>query len=291
MIDAYLRGPAGARRRRRAARRDRVGRLVLPLPHRHQGRSRRLPEDSPLRGRVALASARVAYQRYRARFAGRDGTQLRDLGARAQRPLWASTGTKNPAYSDVLYVAELIGPDVINTMPEQTLRAFADHGQVATHARRRPAERCADPARTPRPPGSTSKVTTELEREGVQTFCDSYQELLDCIEIKLGTLDREKPANPTLVGPARPTYTLSGYSCTRQSAGLLALAHVIAIALHVSGLVHVHSHRTPPDQLASPEPRNTRHDRLRSCREAARDHQRADHGRPPTRRDWIGRDR
>ena len=56
--------------------------------------------------------------------------RLRDQGARSQRPLWASTGTKDPAYSDVLYVSELIGPDVINTMPEQTLRAFADHGEI-----------------------------------------------------------------------------------------------------------------------------------------------------------------
>src|SRR5512132_1319938 len=90
-----------------------------------------LDPGSPARGQVALASARVAYQRYRAKFAGPGWERLRDRGARRQRPLWASTGTKNPAYSDVLYVAELIGPDVISTMPEQTLRAFADHGAVA----------------------------------------------------------------------------------------------------------------------------------------------------------------
>ena len=90
-----------------------------------------LDEGSAARGRVAIASARVAYQRYGAKFAGPEWERLREPGARRQRPLWASTGTKNPAYSDVLYVIGLIGPDVINTMPEQTLRAFADHGTVA----------------------------------------------------------------------------------------------------------------------------------------------------------------
>ena len=151
-----------------------------------------LPADSPLRGRVALASARVAYQRYRARFSRmQNGTQLRDLGAAPQRPLWASTGTKNAAYSDVLYVAELIGPDAINTMPEQTLRAFADHGQVAPTLDTDPAG-AAQILRDAATAGiDLGKISTELEREGVQTFCDSYQELLDCIEIKLGTLDRE----------------------------------------------------------------------------------------------------
>ena len=93
-----------------------------------------LPGDSPLRGRVAIASARVAYQRYLNKFAGPEWEHLQALGAHTQRPLWASTGTKNPAYSDVLYVSELIGPDVINTMPEQTLRAFADHGEVGARS-------------------------------------------------------------------------------------------------------------------------------------------------------------
>src|SRR5262249_46937657 len=90
----------------------------------------KLPGDSPLRGRVAVASARVAYQRYLAKFAGPEWEPLERAGAKRQRPLWASTGTKNPAYSDVLYVEELIGPDVVNTMPDKTLHAFADHRQV-----------------------------------------------------------------------------------------------------------------------------------------------------------------
>lgn len=147
-----------------------------------------LPKDSPLRGRVALASARVAYQRYRAMFARAEWEPLERAGAKRQRPLWASTGTKNPAYSDILYVSELIGPDVISTMPEQTLQAFADHGEV-----RRTLD--ADPAAAERILAEAqdagidlSAVTAELEREGVRSFCDSYHQLIQCIDRKLGTV-------------------------------------------------------------------------------------------------------
>ena len=89
-----------------------------------------LPPDSALRGRVAIANAQRAYARYRERFAGERWEALRAAGAHPQRPLWASTGTKDPAYSDVLYVEELIAPGVVNTMPQDTLRAFADHGEA-----------------------------------------------------------------------------------------------------------------------------------------------------------------
>jgi transaldolase len=147
-----------------------------------------LPDRSPQRGQVALASARVAYQRYLAKFADPSWERLAQLGAKRQRPLWASTGTKNPDYSDVLYVSELIGPDVVNTMPEQTLRAFADHGEVRPTLMADPsgAERTlADAARADIDlPG----VTDELEREGVSAFCESYHQLLDCVQSKLGEL-------------------------------------------------------------------------------------------------------
>ena len=89
-----------------------------------------LPDGSDLRGRVAIANAHRAYGRYRERFADDRWRPLASAGAHPQRPLWASTGTKDPAYSDVLYVEQLIAPEVINTMPEATLRAFADHGDV-----------------------------------------------------------------------------------------------------------------------------------------------------------------
>jgi transaldolase len=147
-----------------------------------------LPAESPLRGRVAIASARVAYQRYLTKFAGPEWERLQTLGARTQRPLWASTGTKDPNYSDVLYVSELIGPDVVNTMPEQTLRAFADHGEVA-----RTLDADPNAAQTALADAASAGidldgVTATLEREGVQSFCTSYRQLLDCIESKLGAV-------------------------------------------------------------------------------------------------------
>jgi transaldolase len=144
-----------------------------------------LDSGSPAHGQVAIASARVAYQRYRAKFAGAGWERLRDLGARTQLPLWASTGTKNPDYSDVRYVAELIGPDVINTMPEHTLQAFADHGTVARTVDANPDDAERILAAAAMAGLDLGAVTAQLEREGVSSFCDSYHELLDCIEHKL----------------------------------------------------------------------------------------------------------
>ena len=89
-----------------------------------------LPDGSPLRGRVAIANAKRAYQHFQHLFSGDRWSRLAGAGARVQRPLWASTGTKNPAYSDVLYVEALIGPDTVNTLPEATLDAFRDHGRI-----------------------------------------------------------------------------------------------------------------------------------------------------------------
>ncbi|WP_374688436.1 transaldolase, partial [Promineifilum sp.] len=88
-------------------------------------------EAAALLGQAAIANARLAYADFRRTFAGPRWEKLQAAGARLQRPLWASTGTKNPAYSDVLYVEELIGPDTVNTVPPQTLAAFLDHGRVA----------------------------------------------------------------------------------------------------------------------------------------------------------------
>jgi transaldolase len=152
-----------------------------------------LPSDSRLHGRVAIANARLAYARYLDRFSGHPcladdrWLALREAGARPQRPLWASTGTKNPAYSDVLYVERLITPDAVNTMPEATMRAFADHGQVkpalpvagAAHATLRRASNAGI---------DLEAVTCELEGDGVRSFCDSYHELLSCIQAKVQTL-------------------------------------------------------------------------------------------------------
>ncbi len=149
-----------------------------------------LPAESRLRGRVAIANARLAYARYLDRFSENacltDVVRwlvLRDAGAHAQRPLWASTATKNPNYSDILYVEKLIARDAINTMPQATLRAFADHGDLqhplgvagaANATLRRARDAGID----------LNAITAELEREGVSSFCDSYHQLLDCIDTK-----------------------------------------------------------------------------------------------------------
>jgi transaldolase len=137
-----------------------------------------------LRGRVAIANARVAYAVYRERFSGDRWRALQDAGAHPQRPLWASTGTKDPAYSDVLYVEELIAPDVVNTMPEATLRAFADHGE-ASAADFDPAAARETLRRAEEAGLDLAALTARLERDGVRSFCDAYRELLECIEAKL----------------------------------------------------------------------------------------------------------
>jgi transaldolase len=143
-----------------------------------------LPAGSPLRGRVAIANAHRAYARYVDRFSDESWRPLSDAGARPQRPLWASTGTKNPSYSDVLYVEKLTAPDVVNTMPEATLRAFADHGDV-THALSIVTGGACNTLRRAQDAGiDLEAITAQLEREGVRSFCDSYQELLGRIEAK-----------------------------------------------------------------------------------------------------------
>jgi transaldolase len=151
-----------------------------------------LAEDAPLRGEIAIASARIAYQRYLAKFDGPAWERLAEHGARTQRPLWASTGTKNPAYSDVRYVEQLIGPDVINTMPQQTLEAFADHGEVTRTLDAAPADAERALADLATAGVDLAAITDELEREGVASFCASYRELLECIERKLA---QQEPAS------------------------------------------------------------------------------------------------
>jgi transaldolase len=147
-----------------------------------------LAPDSSLRGEVAIANAHVAYGRYLARFGGERWEKLEARGARPQRPLWASTGTKDPTYPDVLYVEKLIAPGVINTMPEQTLRAFAEHGNVEHALDADPAAAQAILAAAAGEGVDLETITGELEREGVKAFCDSYDELVACIESKLGSL-------------------------------------------------------------------------------------------------------
>jgi transaldolase len=144
-----------------------------------------LPTGSDLRGRVAIANARCAYARYRDRFSDRRWLPLRDAGARPQQPLWASTGTKNAAYSDVLYVEELVAPDFVNTMPEETLRAFADHGDASRDFGATAGAAAENLRRAGEAGLDLAAITSALERDGVRAFCDSYHELLERIESKL----------------------------------------------------------------------------------------------------------
>ena len=140
---------------------------------------------SDLRGRIAIANARSAYCRYRERFTDERWLSLHDAGAKPQRPLWASTGTKDAAYSDVLYVDELVVPDAINTMPEATLHAFADHGRPGGSFDWSPGVVEGTLRRAEAAGVNLDAITTELEREGVESFCQSYEELLGRIESKL----------------------------------------------------------------------------------------------------------
>ncbi len=142
----------------------------------------RAEEARALLGKAAIANAKLAYRDFRQTFSGPRWETLAAAGARVQRPLWASTGTKNPDYSDLLYVETLMGPDTVNTMPPQTLDAFRDHGSVALTVDKNvelEAERLAALADLGI---SIDEVTEELEREGVQKFADSFTALLETIE-------------------------------------------------------------------------------------------------------------
>jgi len=135
-----------------------------------------------LRGRVAIASAKMAYQRYKEIFSGRRWDMLAQHGAQTQRLLWASTGTKNPAYRDVVYVEELIGPDTVNTMPPATLDAFRDHGRPRASLTE-DVEMAADTLETLAAAGvSMNEVTQKLLADGVQLFADAFAKLLKAVE-------------------------------------------------------------------------------------------------------------
>lgn len=143
----------------------------------------KLPEDSPLRGKAAVANAKLAYEQFEAIFTSpRFATLKARFRARVQRPLWASTGTKNPSYPDTLYVDELIGPDTVNTVPPATLDAFRDHG-TATMTITRGLESMQQIFVDLKALGiSMSTVVNELEDEGVKAFADAFKTLLDAIE-------------------------------------------------------------------------------------------------------------
>jgi transaldolase len=137
-------------------------------------------EAKGLRGKAGVANARLAYQAYEEVFATPRWTNLADDGAHAQRPLWASTGVKDPAYPDTLYVTELVAPNTVNTMPEKTLDAVADHGEVRGDTITGAYADAANVLDALEHLGiSYADVTAQLEREGVDKFEVSWNELLD----------------------------------------------------------------------------------------------------------------
>jgi transaldolase len=141
-------------------------------------------EALALRGSAAVAQAKLAYRLFTETFTGPRWEALVARGARVQRPLWASTSTKNAAYPDTLYVDELIGPDTVNTLPEATIEAFADHG---TLARRIDAD--VDHAEEvwsslARAGVDMDDVAAVLEREGVASFQASFDELIAALDSK-----------------------------------------------------------------------------------------------------------
>jgi transaldolase len=143
-------------------------------------------EALALRGRAAVANARLAYQAYEEFVASERWQRLQQQGAARQRPLWASTGTKNPEYSDTLYVTELVAPETVNTMPEKTLEAVADHGEIrgdTIHGTFEEAQSIFDQLTAVGV--DLDDVGRVLEDEGVEKFSTSWNNLLDTVEATL----------------------------------------------------------------------------------------------------------
>ncbi len=156
-----------------------------------------IAEDQPalaskakaLKGKIAVDNAKLAYAEFEETIAGERWRKLVDAGARLQRPLWASTSTKNPEYSELLYVDSLIGPHTVNTMPPKTLSIFRESGVVERTIDADLDEAKKDMQELSELGVSLSKVTDELEAEGVQKFADSYEELLTAIDQKVSALN------------------------------------------------------------------------------------------------------
>ena len=142
------------------------------------------PEALAHRGKAAVAQGKLAYKLFEETFAGARWEALKDRGARVQRPLWASTSTKNPAYPDTLYVDELIGPDTVNTMPDQTIELFEDHGTVARTIDARLDEAQANWDALASFGIDVDDVAKVLEEEGLASFVKSFEELLSALQAK-----------------------------------------------------------------------------------------------------------
>ena len=142
-------------------------------------------EANTLLGKVAIANCKVVYRRFREIFYGEAFATLRGQGVRVQRPLWASTGTKNPVYSDVLYVENLIGPDTVNTLPSATLNAFRRHGRVKRLSVEEGLEEAESDLRRLKELGiDLDAITEKLQGDGISAFAASFDHLLFAIDEK-----------------------------------------------------------------------------------------------------------
>jgi transaldolase len=141
-----------------------------------------------LKGKLAVANAKLAYQHYLEAFTGPRWEFLVSKGATPQRVLWASTSTKNPAYPDTMYVEELIGPDTVNTMPEETIKAYQDHGNPEPRLERELEQARSVFEELARAGVDYDDLTNTLEREGVEKFAASFDELLQALDAKRHTL-------------------------------------------------------------------------------------------------------
>jgi len=148
--------------------------------------------EHELRGKIAVANAKVAYARFRTLFSDERWQRLAARGARVQRPLWASTGTKNPAYPDTLYVDALIGPNTVNTVPPATLDAFLDHGRVTATLEQGLAEALTQLARLTALGIDLDAIAHLLLDDGVGVFVKAFETLTASIAAK-----REKLLQPT----------------------------------------------------------------------------------------------
>ncbi|HLK10379.1 MAG TPA: bifunctional transaldolase/phosoglucose isomerase [Candidatus Binatia bacterium] len=156
-----------------------------------------------LRGRAAIANAKLAYAAFRSKFAGERFARLAAAGARVQRPLWASTSTKNPAYPDVYYVDALVGPDTVNTLPPATLAAYRDHGHPEDRLAGGLDEAHRVLARLAEVGISMDAVTEQLEADGVKAFADSFDALLAGVEARCAAVRFEERARVRLGAAAR----------------------------------------------------------------------------------------
>jgi transaldolase len=150
---------------------------------------KRLEGHPELQGKLAVANAKLAYQHYLETFKGPRWEYLEGKGATTQRCLWASTSTKNPAYSDVLYVEDLIGPETVNTMPLETIKAFQDHGKVPGDTVLEGVDEARDLLVQLEKVGvSYDEIVETIEAEGVQKFADSFDQIIEEVRAKRGAL-------------------------------------------------------------------------------------------------------